>query len=137
MTNVYLVDASAIVQLPEPEVAAVVGPLLVDGSAATCGLIELALLGRMMDAGARTEVSMTRRAAFRWLPTDDDLRRALEVQASLLKDGYHGAGLRPLVVAAVAERHGVIVMHRDAAFDRIAKVTGQPVRWVGPESGVR
>jgi len=34
--------------------------------------------------------------------------------------------------AAVAERHGVRVLHYDRDFDLIAEVTGQPVEWVVP-----
>src|SRR5436309_1611007 len=99
--NIHLVDTSAIVRLPDPDVAAVVMPLLVDGLAATCGVVELALLGRITDAGPRAEIAAMRLAAFRWLSTtDDDLRRALDIQAALLNDGTHGVGLSALIVAA-------------------------------------
>jgi predicted nucleic acid-binding protein len=131
--TIHLVDASAIVRLPDPDVAAVVTPLLVDGLAATCGVVELALLGRIADAGAHAEIAAMRLAAFRWLATtDDDLRRALDVQGTLLNDGTDGVNLSALVAAAVAERHGVVVLHCDPAYDQIAKVTGQPVQWIGP-----
>jgi predicted nucleic acid-binding protein len=40
-------------------------------------------------------------------------------------------GLPDLLVAAVAERHRVTVLHHDADFDLIAGVTGQRVEWVG------
>ena len=39
-------------------------------------------------------------------------------------------GLPDLLVAAVAERHRVTVLHYDKAFDLIAAVTGQPTTWV-------
>src|SRR2546430_7281475 len=98
--KVHLVDASAIVRLPDPDVAAVVMPLLVDGLAATCGVVELALLARITDPPTRAEVSAMRLAAFRWLSaTDDDLRRALDVQGALLNDGTHGVSLSALVAA--------------------------------------
>ena len=32
-----------------------------------------------------------------------------------------------LVVAAAAERAGLVLLHDDDAFDRIAEVTGQPI----------
>ena len=38
--------------------------------------------------------------------------------------------------AAVAEHHGVAVIHYDHDFDRIATVTGQPVQWVIPAGSV-
>jgi len=37
-----------------------------------------------------------------------------------------------LVVAAVAERTGLPVLHYDADFERIGEVTGQPMEWVVP-----
>ena len=69
-------------------------------------------------------------ASFHWLPTnDEDFRRALEVQTLLT------GALVPwtlLVVAAVAERHQVTLLHDEPAFDQIAKVTGQPTGRVVP-----
>jgi hypothetical protein len=42
------------------------------------------------------------------------------------------AGIRDLLVAAVAEEHRATILHYDRDFDHIAEVTGQPVRWVVP-----
>jgi predicted nucleic acid-binding protein len=39
-------------------------------------------------------------------------------------------GLPDLLVAAVAEREHVTVLHYDADYDLVAQVTGQPMRWV-------
>ena len=38
--------------------------------------------------------------------------------------------VRDLVIAATAEAHGATVLHYDADYDRIAKVTGQPTEWI-------
>ena len=35
-----------------------------------------------------------------------------------------------LIIAAVAERRGLVVLHYDRDYDRIAEVTDQPVEWV-------
>lgn len=49
------------------------------------------------------------------------------------KFGQHrGAGLPDLLIAALAERAGLPVVHYDADFDQIAAVTGQPMQWVVP-----
>ena len=40
--------------------------------------------------------------------------------------------LPDLVIAAVAELHGLTVMRYDADYDRIAEVTGQPAEWIVP-----
>lgn len=53
--------------------------------------------------------------------------RAVEVQALLADRGRHRAPSVPdLLVAAVAELAGLIVLHLDKDFDLIGEVTGQP-----------
>jgi predicted nucleic acid-binding protein len=41
-----------------------------------------------------------------------------------------------LLVAAVAERHALTLLHYDADFDTIAEITGQDARWVVPRGSV-
>lgn len=66
-----------------------------------------------------------------------DWDRAMEVQHHLATASQHCAAAIPdLLVAAVAERHRVAVIHYDHDFDRIAKVTRQPMRWVVPAGSV-
>lgn len=64
--------------------------------------------------------------------TDDDARAALLVQRELAHRGRRGRTIVDLLVAAVAMRIGVAVLHYDRDFDHIAEVTGQPVEWVAP-----
>jgi predicted nucleic acid-binding protein len=53
--------------------------------------------------------------------------RALEVLALLADRGHHRAPSVPdLLVAAIAERAGLVVLHQDKDFDLIAQITGQP-----------
>jgi predicted nucleic acid-binding protein len=55
-------------------------------------------------------------------------RRAVEVQQALADRGMHRAPSIPdLLIAAVAERSGLTVLHNDKDFDLIADVTGQAV----------
>lgn len=54
--------------------------------------------------------------------------RAVEVQALLADLGKHRAPAVPdLLVAAVAERTGLVVLHLDKDFEIIAEVTDQPL----------
>ena len=47
--------------------------------------------------------------------------------------GHHRAAPLPdLIIAAVAEDHGLSVLHYNADFELIAAVTGQSVQWVVP-----
>lgn len=54
--------------------------------------------------------------------------RAVEVQRLLTADGQHrGPGASDLLLAALAEALGLVVLHVDRDFELIAGVTGQPV----------
>ena len=53
--------------------------------------------------------------------------RAVEVLTLLADRGHHRAPSVPdLLIAAIAERAGLVVLHHDKDFDLIAEVTGQP-----------
>ena len=60
---------------------------------------------------------------------------------------YRALGARPgmvqravkhadLLIAAVAERAGLALVHYDADYELIAEVTRQPVRWVAPRGSL-
>jgi predicted nucleic acid-binding protein len=64
---------------------------------------------------------------------DRSARRALQVQGELARRGQHRAVRLPdLLVAAIAELGGLVVLHYDRDFDRVAALTGQPCEWVVP-----
>jgi predicted nucleic acid-binding protein len=75
------------------------------------------------------------RSLFGWVPVHDRaFARAWDVQGELTGLGQHrSAGPVDLVVAATAELHGLTLLHHDRDFGVIARVTGQPVRWYGPD----
>ena len=53
--------------------------------------------------------------------------RAVEVLTLLADRGRHRAPSVPdLLIAAIAERAGLVVLHQDKDFDLIAQITGQP-----------
>jgi predicted nucleic acid-binding protein len=57
-------------------------------------------------------------------PASED--RAVEVLGLLADRGHHRAPSVPdLLIAAIAERAGLVVLHQDKDFDLIAGVTGQ------------
>jgi predicted nucleic acid-binding protein len=61
------------------------------------------------------------------------LDRALDVQGELVADGPPRAvKIGDLIIAAAAGRGGLVVLHYDRDFDRIADVTHQPMEWVLP-----
>jgi predicted nucleic acid-binding protein len=130
----YLADTSALARLHHPVVAAVLVPQIEAGVVATCGVIEFELGWAARSSAEFDELRADRVAGYEWLAThDEDWRRALDVQASLWRGGrMRAVGFPDLLVAAVAERERVTVLHYDGDYDFIAQVTSQPVQWVVP-----
>jgi predicted nucleic acid-binding protein len=55
--------------------------------------------------------------------------RAVQVLRHLADRGHHRASSVPdLLIAAIAESAGLVVLHNDKDFDLISEVTGQPVQ---------
>ncbi len=130
----YLVDVSAVTRMTDPTVAARLGPLIEAGEIATCMVTAIELAAAVDDLRGLPTVVALYEAAFGHLDTaEGDLRRAAAVQLALADQGYRLRSSSPLVVAAVAERRRVVVLHHDASFDLIAKVTRQDMEWVVPE----
>ena len=60
--------------------------------------------------------------------------RSVGVQGLLAERGHHRAAKIPdLLIAAIAERAGLTVLHVEKDFDLIAEVTGQPVERLAGE----
>ncbi|HEV2377000.1 MAG TPA: PIN domain nuclease [Streptosporangiaceae bacterium] len=134
----YLADTSALARLRHQSVAAVLGPLIEAGLVATCGVIEFELGWATRTPDEFGQLRADRDAGYEWLAThDEDWRRALDVQGALWRRGQvRAVGFPDLLVAAVAERERVTVLHYDADYDLIADITGQPMRWVVPRGAI-
>ena len=134
----YLADTSALARLRHGPVAAVLGPMIEAGLVATCGVIEFELGWATRNVKEFDELRADRDAGYEWLATqDEDWRRALDVQAALWRGGQvRAVGFPDLLVAAVAERERVTVLHYDNDYELIARVTSQPVTWVVPRGTI-
>ena len=132
-----VVDTSALARMHHPSVQSVLAPLLIAGRAAICITTEVELLWSTRSAAEYDEVA-THWAHAESLPVEPvDWRRAIAVQRSLWGSGRHRAvGWNDLLLAAVAERHRVAVLHYDRDFDLVAEVTGQASRWVVAQGSV-
>jgi predicted nucleic acid-binding protein len=128
----YLADTSALARLHHPVMAAVLAPLIEAGVVATCGVIEFELRWATRSGTELDQLRADRDAGYEWLAThDEDWRRALDVQALLWRSGQvRAVGLPDLLIAAVAERERVTILHYDGDYDFIAQITGQPTQWV-------
>lgn len=134
----HLIDTSAMARMRHPEVAAAIEPLVEAGVVATCPILDFEDL---YSARGATEYFLIRQArvdAYEQLPlAEREWERALQVHADLALEGrWREVGLADLLVAAVADRHSLTLVHYDADFDTIAAITGQDARWVVPRGSV-
>lgn len=134
----FLADKSALTRREtRPEVREILEPLLVAGEVASCGIVDLELLYSARDRATYRATAEALRGMPRVAVDDASVDRALEVRAMLAERSQHRAVPLPdLLVAACAENAGLAVLHYDADFDRIAKLTGQRVQWIVPRGSV-
>ncbi len=121
MSNRYLVDTSAWIfalrRGANEAIRARFGELLRLDQIATCGVVELELV-----VGAKNEVAriQTRlQAAERLSVQEDDWATAAHIGYSLRRRGVT-IGAPDLLLAAVAIRNNIILLHADRDFDLIA-----------------
>ncbi len=120
-----------------------IGAILADAVAADELAITEPILLEYLN-GARNQIEYERftagfRAARLLAATGEDWTRALGVQGALARIGpghQRSVRIQDLVIGAVAERHGVPVLHYDEDFDRIAAITGQSTKWVAPRGSI-
>lgn len=129
----YLADTSVLTRLAAPAVQDRVAPLVHAGSIALCAVAAAEVLRGTRSPEHHRETRAQLRAFF-WLPAPDDVwERLIEVQSALADRGLQQSVKIPdLLIAAIAERHRVAVLHYDRDFDAIAEITGQPCEWVVP-----
>lgn len=127
-----LADTSVWMRRSQPDVAAALAKVLLEGRVAMTAPIELELLRTSRDARQHRRLAREYGALPR-IPLDSRVEeRAHEVQAMLAWRGYHrGPSPVDLLAAAAAEHADAEVWHCDRHFELIAELTGQPVRKVG------
>jgi predicted nucleic acid-binding protein len=132
----HLVDTSVIKRLGDASIRSAVEALAAPrelGRPTICDL-EVGYSARNGDEWLRLNQAL---AVFVLVETTaDHVRRALQVQRLLAERSQRGRKIPDLLVAAAAEAEGLIVLHYDADFDIISKVTSQPVQWVVPAGSV-
>jgi predicted nucleic acid-binding protein len=133
----YLADKSAVARLHIAKVQARLLPLIESGLVATCTLVDLEILFSTRTKAEYGAVRAERRG-FEQLDIEQvDWERAADIQARLAARGRTRAvGIPDLLLAAVAERHRVTLLHYDRDFDVVAAVTKQPAAWVARRGSV-
>lgn len=134
----YLIDASALHRLDQPEVAAAPGPLIESGRVNVCAVTELEVLFSARGLADYGQALERFRTGFAWVPVPEQgWERAAEIQHELARRGKHRAASIPdLLLSVTAESHGLTLLHYDRDFEPIAEITGQPTRWVVPPGTV-
>ncbi|WP_433793875.1 PIN domain nuclease [Actinoplanes sp. CA-252034] len=133
MTVEYLVDTSAYMRLARvPELRDAWRPWFAAGTLAVCPLTELEIYFTAKSVEHRDQLQAAIRKRYRWaLMPNAIVDRAREVQELLTERGAHrSASPVDLLVAATAEANRMTVLHYDRDFVTVARVTGQPVRWI-------
>jgi hypothetical protein len=136
MALTHLLDTSVVSRLSAPTVRSVIEPLVQEGRIGRAGITDL-------------EVGFGSRNAREWdqdmadlsvldlvETTVDHMRRARQVQRLLASRSQRGRKVPDLLIAAAAEEAGLVLLHYDADFDQIARVTGQICEWVVPSGSI-
>lgn len=136
MALTHLVDTSVLSRLRQPLVVARVAELLRTRSAAITSLSALEV-GFSARSGKEFDTLLAALGVYEVVDTvEADLIAASQVQRLLAAAGMRGRKVPDLVIAAVARRSGLTVLHYDRDFEVISVITGQPHEWVVPRGSV-
>jgi predicted nucleic acid-binding protein len=100
------------------------------GAIATCAPVKLELLYSVRGAKDYEQAAFDL-GRLPYLRLDEEAARAATAaQAALARRAQHRLPAVDLLVAAIAEAAGAVLLHYDRHFDAIARVTGQPMEWL-------
>ena len=134
----YLADTSVFTNAHHAQVAEALQSLADKRLVSTCGMVDLEVLFTARNAEEIRTIWSRRRLGLEQVEIEDaDFKRATEVMEALSSRGLHrAANVNDLLIAAVAERAGLTVLHYDQDFDYIGEVTGQAMEWVAPKGSL-
>jgi predicted nucleic acid-binding protein len=133
LRRLYLIDKSAWEQRRyEPMARERVTELREGARLAICIVTMAELLYSARNAG-----EMDRDHAYlselRLLPvTPAAEQHVISIMKQLAATGQHRRPISDIMLAAIAQAHGAIVLHYDHDFEIIAEATGQPHEWIVP-----
>ena len=133
LSAIYLADKSALARFPVAAVAQRLRPLLEDGHVARCAIVDLEVLYSSRNLADYEETLEERRSLDDAPIAPEVMSRAIDLQHALAERGQHRLPIPDLVISAAAQVAGLVVLHYDADFERIAAVGGAPHEWVVPQ----
>lgn len=115
------------------------GTAITEGRVAVCDMVAMELLWSARDHAdfLMIETALTACPWFEIEPAD--WAQARRVSRELAARGpldHRQVGTPDLLIAAVAARNGLTLVHYDSDYDTIASVTRQPTRWAAPRGSV-
>ncbi|MFJ1569521.1 PIN domain nuclease [Streptomyces erythrochromogenes] len=130
MSEDFLIDTSALVRFYRRQAGSEWDQLVESGRVGLCEPVRQEFLRAVGGRPAYYEADGLLRAVFPYWTARDAVWTGTEsLQRQLADAGAHQrASPVDLLVAVIAQQHGLTVLHQDADFETIAKVTGQPVR---------
>ena len=137
-TDVELADTSVWARSAKPPLAWFAAAVE-EGRIAVCDQVAMEVLFSTRDARdfRATEEALL---ACPWLPIDArDWVEARRVFRGLADQGplhHRQVKIPDLLIAAVAARHDMTLVHYEGDYDVIAKITGQRTRWAAPPGSV-
>jgi predicted nucleic acid-binding protein len=110
-----------------------------DGWVAVCDQVVMELLWSARDLAdfRATEAALLACPWFTVEPADwGEARRVFRELAARGPLHHRQVKIPDLLIAAVAARNGLTVVHYDSDYEIISSVTGQPTRWAAPRGTV-
>lgn len=132
----FLADKSALARFAIPAVEQRLRPLLEEGLIASCAIVDLEVLYSSRNLSDFEAVLEERRSLDAAPITPDVMTAAIELQHALARRGQHRVPIPDLVISAAARSAGLVVLHYDADFERIAAVGGAAHDWVVPQGSI-
>ncbi len=135
---VELADTSVWARLGHPALASFASAVE-DGQVAVCDQVAMEVLFSTRDAAdfRATEAALL---ACPWFPVEAvDWVEARRIFGALASQGplhHRRVKIPDLLIAAVAARNDIVLVHYDADYDVIAGITGQRTRWAAPRGSL-
>lgn len=126
----YLAHKSALARFTNATVTARLAPLIEDGLIATCAVVDLEVLYSARGLDEYEAVREERRSLDSAPITPEVIATATDLQHELARRGQHRVPIPDLMISAAARHAGLVVLHYDADFERIAAAGGADHEWV-------
>jgi predicted nucleic acid-binding protein len=136
--GVELADTSVWARIRHPALASLAAAVE-DGLVAVCDQVAMEVLFSARDGAdfAATEAALL---ACPWFPVEAadwvEARRVFGALASRGPLHHRQVKIPDLLIAAVAARHDIVLVHYDADYEVIAGITGQRTRWAAPRGSL-